>query len=43
MKLLKRYIELADNDKKYSIAGLIFGCAGSYYGVYANEHMGKMV
>jgi len=43
MKLLKRYIELADNDKKYSIAGLIFGCAGSYYGVYANEHMGKIM
>jgi ABC-type multidrug transport system fused ATPase/permease subunit len=43
MKLLKRYIELAESDKKYSIIGIIFGCAGSYYGVYANEHMGKIM
>ena len=43
MKLIKRYIELIESDKKYSIAGLIFGCTGSYYGVYANEHMGKIM
>jgi len=43
MKLIKRYIELIENDKKYSIAGLIFGCTGSYYSVYANEHMGKIM
>ena len=43
MKLIKRYIELIGNDKKYSIAGLIFGCTGSYYSVYSNEHMGKIM
>jgi ATP-binding cassette subfamily B (MDR/TAP) protein 9 len=43
MKLVKRYIELIESDKKYSIAGLIFGCTGSYYSVYANEHMGKIM
>jgi len=43
MKLVKRYIELIETDKKYSIAGLIFGCTGSYYSVYANEHMGKIM
>jgi len=43
MKLIKRYIELIENDKKYSVAGLIFGCTGSYYSVYANEHMGKIM
>jgi|694.fasta_scaffold13815_8 ABC-type multidrug transport system fused ATPase/permease subunit len=43
MKLIKRYVELIGNDKKYSIAGLIFGCTGSYYSVYANEHMGKIM
>lgn len=43
MKIIKRYIKLIENDKKYSIIGLIFGCAGSYYGVYANEHMGKIM
>jgi subfamily B ATP-binding cassette protein MsbA len=43
MKLIKRYISLIENDKKYSIAGLIFGCTGSYYGVYANEHISKIM
>jgi ABC-type multidrug transport system fused ATPase/permease subunit len=43
MKLIKRYISLIDSDKKYSVAGLIFGCTGSYYGVYANEHVSKIM
>jgi subfamily B ATP-binding cassette protein MsbA len=43
MKLIKRYISLIENDRKYSIAGLIFGCTGSYYGVYANEHISKIM
>ena len=43
MKLIKRYVELIGDDKKYSLAGLIFGCTGSYYSVYANEHMGKIM
>ena len=43
MKLIKRYISLIEDDKKNSIAGLIFGCTGSYYGVYANEHISKIM
>jgi len=43
MKLIKRYISLIESDKKYSVAGLIFGCTGSYYGVYANEHVSKIM
>jgi ABC-type multidrug transport system fused ATPase/permease subunit len=43
MKLIKRYISLIESDKKYSVAGLIFGCTGSYYSVYANEHVSKIM
>jgi subfamily B ATP-binding cassette protein MsbA len=43
MKLIKRYFSLIEKDKKYGIAGLIFGCTGSYYGVYANEHISKIM
>jgi len=43
MKLIKRYISLIEDDKKYSVAGLIFGCTGSYYSVYANEHISKIM
>jgi len=35
--MFKRYIELCGNDVKYSIAGLVCGCFGSYYNVIANE------
>jgi ABC-type multidrug transport system fused ATPase/permease subunit len=38
MSIVKRYLSLCEDDIKYGISGLICGCAGSYYGVYANEH-----
>ncbi len=41
--MIKRYIELCGDDVKYSIAGLICGCVGSYYNVIANEHMSRMM
>jgi ABC-type multidrug transport system fused ATPase/permease subunit len=43
MAMIKRYIELCGDDVKYSIAGLICGCVGSYYNVIANEHMSRMM
>lgn len=39
--MLRRYLELCDNDIKYSIAGLFCGCVGSYYNVLANENMSR--
>jgi ABC-type multidrug transport system fused ATPase/permease subunit len=41
--MFKRYIELCGNDVKYSIAGLVCGCFGSYYNVIANEQMTRMM
>jgi ABC-type multidrug transport system fused ATPase/permease subunit len=41
--IIRRYIELCDNDIKYSILGLVCGCVGSYYNVNANEHMSRMM
>lgn len=43
MQIIRRYIELCDNDIKYSIIGLVCGCIGSYYNVIANEHMSRMM
>ena len=43
MLMLKRYIELCDNDIRYSIVGLFCGCFGSYYNVIANEQMSRMM
>ena len=37
--MLRRYLELCDDDIKYSIMGLFCGCVGSYYSVLANENM----
>jgi len=39
MTMLRRYLELCDDDIKYSIMGLFCGCVGSYYSVLANENM----
>ena len=39
--MLRRYVELCDEDIKYSIAGLFCGCVGSYYNVLANENMSR--
>ena len=41
MSLLRRYLELCDDDIKYSIMGLFCGCIGSYYSVLANENMSR--
>jgi ABC-type multidrug transport system fused ATPase/permease subunit len=41
MSLLRRYLELCDEDINYSIAGLFCGCVGSYYNVLANENMSR--
>ena len=41
--MFKRYIELCGDDVKYSIAGLVCGCFGSYYNVIANEQMTRMM
>jgi ATP-binding cassette subfamily B (MDR/TAP) protein 9 len=44
--MIKQYIELCGGDFKdikYSIAGLICGCFGSYYNVIANEQMSRMM
>jgi ABC-type multidrug transport system fused ATPase/permease subunit len=47
--MIKQYIELCGGgdgdfkDIKYSIAGLICGCFGSYYNVIANEQMSRMM
>ncbi len=46
MRIIKQYIELCGGDFKdikYSIAGLICGCFGSYYNVIANEQMSRMM
>jgi len=43
MSIVKRYISLCENDIKYCISGLICGCTGSYYGVYSNEHIFKVM
>ena len=41
--MFKRYIELCDKDIRYSIAGLVCGCVGSYYNVIATEQMSRMM
>ena len=43
MSIIKRYISLCDKDIKYSVIGLIFGCTGSYYGVYASENTSRIM
>ena len=43
MQIINRYINLCDNNIKYSIMGLICGCVGSYYNVNSNEHMSRMM
>ena len=41
--MIRRYIDLCDNNIKYSILGLLCGCVGSYYNVIANEHTSRMM
>ena len=43
MSIIKRYVSLCEDDIKYCISGLICGCTGSYYGVYSNEHIFKVM
>jgi ABC-type multidrug transport system fused ATPase/permease subunit len=43
MQNIKRYVNLCDEDIKYSIIGLLCGCIGSYYNVTANEHTTRMM
>ena len=43
MRMFKRYIELCGDDIRYSIAGLVCGCVGSYYNVIATEQMSRMM
>ena len=41
--MIRRYINLCDNNIKYSILGLLCGCVGSYYNVNASEHTSRMM
>ena len=41
--MIRRYINLCDNNIKYSILGLLCGSIGSYYNVIANEHTSRMM
>lgn len=41
--MIRRYINLCDNNIKYSILGLLCGCIGSYYNVIASEHTSRMM
>jgi len=43
MSIVKRYVSLCEDDIKYCISGLICGCTGSYYSVYSNEHIFKVM
>ena len=43
MQIINRYINLCDNNIKYSILGLLCGCIGSYYNVNASEHTSRMM
>lgn len=43
MSIIKRYVTLCDKDVKYTAIGLVCGCAGSYYSVYANEHTSRIM
>jgi ABC-type multidrug transport system fused ATPase/permease subunit len=41
--MIKRYLQICDNDIKYIIVGLFCGCIGSYYGVFVSEHMSRIM
>jgi ABC-type multidrug transport system fused ATPase/permease subunit len=43
MLIIKRYINICDTDIKYSIMGLICGCIGSFYNVYAQSHTSRVM
>ena len=43
MSIVKRYINLCDKDIKFSAFGLLCGCTGSYFSVYASEHTSRMM
>lgn len=41
--MIKRYLDLCEGDIKYTIIGIICGSIASYYGVYMNEYMSRML
>ena len=41
--MIKRYLQISQNDIKYMIVGLISGALASYYSVYVNEHTSKIM
>ena len=43
MSIVKRYINLCDKDIKFTALGLICGCTGSYFSVYASEHTSRLM
>jgi len=43
MSIIIRYINLCDKDIKISIVGLLCGCAGSYFSVFASEHTSRLM
>lgn len=43
MSIVKRYINLCDKDIKITTLGLICGCTGSYFSVYASEHTSRIM
>jgi ABC-type multidrug transport system fused ATPase/permease subunit len=43
MSIVKRYINLCDKDIKITAFGLLCGCTGSYFSVYASEHTSRMM
>jgi ATP-binding cassette subfamily B protein len=43
MSIVKRYINLCDKDIKFTAFGLLCGCTGSYFSVYASEHTSRMM
>lgn len=43
MSIVKRYISLCDKDVKFTALGLICGCTGSYFSVYASEHTSRLM
>jgi ABC-type multidrug transport system fused ATPase/permease subunit len=43
MRIIKRFINICGSDIKYSIMGLMCGCIGSYYNVYAQSYTSKVM
>lgn len=41
--MIKRYLQICEGDIKYIIVGLLCGCTGSYYSVFVNEYMSRIM